>query len=201
MLRSFLLLTGAAALLTACGTITLKPAVNLGVNTQDLNSTVTVTKLITPADPATGAPQQVSWDVGDAGTATFTFTSKPGGQAGYITGYRYKTDTVNGVDRVVAPVQGLNLYFSSGYTCTRLRTGTVQTCDLLADSDIQAANGTPITMNIDLASAMADVVMSTDATVDRRTTLVFTGVSASNEAFEVEVAGIRTRAQKIERYQ
>ena len=184
------------------GSAALPSTFNVGVYVADAPSTVTVTKTVT--DATATAPAKTTWAVGSAGPVEFTFRSRPGSDAGSITAFRITSDLINGRETVSTPVEktGLNIYVPSGFTCepinpldpSKTRTNT-QSC-IQTDPTTLQGNGVvtdPLLLN--LVDGLSDVVIATNASVTRNTTVEFTGITARGKTFTLE-ATVYSRAIK-----
>jgi hypothetical protein len=216
---------GALLPLTACGSEVVPTDFNLGVNVSDFASTVTVTKTIvtpgtpdTPAIPATpsspaipaipGIPAKVTYTAGAPGVTSFTFGTRAGSDAGYITKFRIVSDKVNGKDvslPVATSAQQLNIYTPSGFTCDVVNPpdpvkphSKTQSCK---QSDPTIATGSGVitdALTINFAAGLSDFVVATDESAYRTTIVEFSGVTARGKTFAVEAevnsAAIKTGA-------
>lgn len=162
---------------------------DLAVAVADAGSSVTVTKTTTPDNPATPANEAaVTYEVGEAGSATFVFSSRPGSLATYITGYRVTSDVINGTQTLPAgsarTQDGLNIYVPSGYTCVPQPAAT-QSCAITDPTATPANSASTAPYSINLSRQLADVVKTTSARASRSTTVVFTGVTSGGRPFEL----------------
>ena len=207
--HSLWLLTALALPLTGCGdvgttgSIVVPSTFNVGVFVSDAPSTVTVTKTVT--DATATAPAKTTWAVGTAGTVEFTFGSRPGSDAGNITAFSITSDLINGRETVTTPGEktGLNIYMPSGYTCdlvnnldpTSPNHSKTQSC-IQTDPTTLQGNGVitdPLLLN--LADGLSDLVIATNASVSRITTIEFTGFTARGKTFALK-AQVYSRAIK-----
>ncbi|WP_456829831.1 hypothetical protein [Deinococcus sp. UYEF24] len=194
-------------LLAACGSA---PAGNpdptgtnlsVGAAADDSASSVTVTRTITPATagtPATattpavpGTPAVTKYAVGTAGPVSFTFTSRPGSNAAYITSYKVVRASINGVDQGSgsAVVFKSNTYVASGYSCTPAL-GSDQSC-AFQDSTARPANGVPSApISIDFAGGLASVAKATNASVSENFDIEFYGVSSTNAPVTIRLNNV-----------
>ncbi|WP_293911803.1 hypothetical protein [Deinococcus sp.] len=210
--------------LTACnvgttGSIVVPTDFNVGVNVNDATSTVTVTKKVTPATaekpavPATGTtpavpavpgtPASVTYTPSGSGSASFTFGSRPGSDAGNVTGYRIVKDVINGVDvtaKADSTVQKLNIYVQSGYTCDLINPvdpskpkNPNASCNPFESQPYPAGPylgpGTITTpLDINFTSGLVDLVIASDASVGRTTIIEFTGFTARGKTFAIQAS-------------
>ena len=208
-MTSLLLVVGLA--LSACGSappqISGNGRVSIGVDADDAASRVDVTRSYTPAttdDKGNVTPAKETWTVGEVGPATFTFMSRPGSDAAYITGYRIVRYDYNG--RIIdasEPVEKSDLYVPSGYDCPeRASLPNYQSCpqfntDGSMKSDTVPANGLPVQMAINLAGALVSEVQSTRRNAYSTVDLEFFGYSANNRPVTVTVKDVVSRAYKL----
>lgn len=168
---------------------------DVGVAVADANSSVTVTKTVTPDDPATPANESaVSYDVSKPGAATFVFTARPGSMAANITGYRIISEVLNGSETLTAPISaaGLDFYVQSGYTCEPAPS-PAQSCTI-TDATSRPANGTPSNeLSVNLAAGLEDTVIATDASATLVSTIVFTGITSGGRPFELPPVQVFSR--------
>ena len=198
-------------LLAACGSA---PAGNpdptgatlsIGASASDSASTVTVTRSVTPATagtPATatspavpGTPAVTKYAVGASGPVTFTFTTRPGSNAAYITSYKVVRASFNGKDQgseSVTPFKN-NIYVSSGYTCSPAPSSD-QSCAFL-DSTTKPANGVPSApLSIDFAGGLVAQAEAGNTSVTGDFDIEFYGVSSSNAPVTVRLNHVIARA-------
>lgn len=208
-MTSLLLLAGLA--LSACGSappqISGNGRVSIGVDADDAASRVDVTRSYTPAttdDKGNVTPAKETWTVSEGGPATFTFMSRPGSDAAYIVGYRFLKYDYNGRDITSSrTVEKLDLYVPSGYTCPeRASLPSYHSCsqfntDGSMKSDAVPANGLPVQMAINLASALASEVQATRQNAASVVNLEFFGYSANNQPVSVIVKDVVSRAYKL----
>ncbi|MDV6373900.1 hypothetical protein [Deinococcus arenicola] len=229
-MKKYALLLLAGLTLSACGSapgqVTGNGRVSIGVNAADGDSTVTVTRTFTPATAGTPAvpaipatpttpaipaipavpstPESEVFSVGQAGSATFTFMTRPGSDAVYITGYRLTRYSFNGqLIAVSNDVGSLDIYVPSGYTCPeRSSLEAYQSCqqfttDLKPRADVQPANGLPISgLSLTFADALVSEVKRTLATATSSVDLEFFGESANGAPVVVKATGVQSRAIK-----
>lgn len=183
--------------LSGCGTIGGSSRVSIGVSSSDAGSQVTVTKTITSEkrdeNGNVTTPASVTYGTSSAGPATFVFTSRPGSDAAYITGYRITRYEVNGEE--VTPTSentGMNVYVTSGYQCDE-RTNSFS-CPVNG-TNVTGANGLPsTTVSINFAGALIGLVTSTQAAAYSSVDLEFFGTSSNGAAFAIPVKGIDSEA-------
>ena len=183
--------------LSGCGTIGGSSRVSIGVSASDAGSQVTVTKTITAEkrdeNGNVTTPASVTYGTSAAGPATFVFTSRPGSDAAYITGYRITRYEING-EEVTPPAEntGMNLYVTSGYQCDE-RTA-LYSCPLNG-TNVTGANGLPSTaLSINFAGSLINLVQSQDTGAYSSVDLEFFGVSSNGAAFSIPVTGIDSEA-------
>ena len=191
-------------LLAACGS---SPAGNpdptgtnlsIGAAADDSASRVTVTRSVTPATagtPATpttpavpGTPAVTKYVVGPAGAATFTFTSRPGSNAAYITSYKVVRASINGVDQGTGSVVVFknNTYVASGYSCIPAL-GSDQSC-AFQDPTAKPANGVPSALiSIGFASGLSELAKTINSNVVEDLDIEFYGVSSTNAPVTVRL--------------
>lgn len=183
-------------LLNACGTppgqITGNNRVSIGVAVNDVDSAEIATKTVTAATATT--PQKVSWAITTGKGVTFTFMTRPGSDAVYITGYRVvseKISTVSGTTTTsYGPFNKMDLYLTSGYDCSE-RTA-LRSC-AINDANVVTTNGLPGQHVIYLEGGLGDLVKSTDSSVSQVTNLEFIGTSSSGAPVSVVVDGVVSR--------
>ncbi|GAA5439308.1 hypothetical protein ACFQDE_00580 [Deinococcus caeni] len=184
----------AALILSACGSapgqISGSNRVSVGVSVDDSKSTEVATKTVTPATET--APAKVSWAITPGGGVTFTFMTRPGSDAVYLTGYRIVKDvlsTANGTttNTTRGPVSKGDLYLTSGYACTAR--SALNSCPF-GGNDTVAANGVPGQLAISLEGGLGNLVVSTNSSVSRVTDLEFYGTSSNGQSVTVAVNGV-----------
>jgi hypothetical protein len=198
-------------LLAACGS---SPAGNpdptganlsVGAAADDSASSVTVTRTITPATagtPATattpavpGTPAVTKYTVGTSGPVTFTFVSRPGSNAAYITSYKVVRASINGVDQSSGSAIAFknNTYVASGYSCTPAL-GSDQSC-AFQDPTSKPANGVPSApISIAFAGGLAGVAQATNASVTEDFDIEFYGVSSTTAPVTIRLNNVIARA-------
>lgn len=218
------LLAGLA--LSACGSapgqITGNGRVSIGVHAGDADSTVTVKKTFTPATPGTPAippseanpggtpavppaPARTEWTPSEAGPVTFTFMTRPGSDAVYITGWRITRYDFNGrVNSEVSSVNKMDIYVPSGWTCPERDTTLPrhQSCQMYGTdgklrSDVQPANGLPIGgFALTFADNLIEEVERTNASAYSVVDIEFTGESSNGHPVVVKASSISSQAIK-----
>lgn len=193
-MRVLSLLPAAALLslaLSSCNqpiqTVTGGARVSVGVAVDDSASSVTATKRVTPATDT--SPATVAWAVNAPGNVTFTFSTRPGSDAVYITGYRMVSDRFDGLDSGARePVSKLNMYVGSGYICAE-RTA-VKSCSP-TNGPMEPANGlTSAPLVLNFSAALAPMVIANNASVTRETAIEFLGQSSNGQAVTIPVSGV-----------
>lgn len=205
-MKKLLALPMLALLIASCGTapgqISGNSRASVGVSVDDSKSTQVATKTVTPAKPATGTepavPEKVSWAITPGGGVTFTFMTRPGSDAVYISGFRIVKDvltTVNGTttSTTSAQVNKADLYLTSGYAC-EARTA-LYSCPF-SGSDTVPANGLTGQLAIALEGGLGSVVVNTNNSVVRVTDLEFYGTSSTGQAVTVAVSGVVSAGTK-----
>lgn len=221
-MKKYALLLLAGLTLSACGSapgqVSGNGRVSMGVSADDSGSTVTVTRSVTPAIPGTPAippsegnpggtpavpptPEKISFAVSDAGAVNFTFMTRPGSDAAYITGWRLTAYTINGT---AVPVSGelnkLDIYIPSGYTCPeRSATQSCQqyTTDLKQRPEVQPANGLPISgLGINFAGGLVSTVKANLADASSSVDIEFYGQSSNGAPVSVKATSISSRGIK-----
>jgi hypothetical protein len=188
-----------ALLIAACGTAPGQVSgsrASVGVSVDDSKATEVATKTVTPATDT--APAKVSWVVTPGGGVTFTFMTRPGSDAVYLTGYRVVNDvltTASGTTTTTTATQvnKADLYLTSGYSCAA-RTA-LTSCPYNA-TDAVPSNGVPGQLSIGLDGGLGDLVVATDASVSRVTDLEFYGTSSNGQAVTVTVSGVVSTGSK-----
>ncbi|WP_156372666.1 hypothetical protein [Deinococcus sp. Leaf326] len=183
--------------LSGCGQIGGSSRVSIGVSASDAGSQVTVTKTITAEKRddkgVVTTPASVVYSTGVAGPATFIFTSRPGSDAAYVTGYRITRYEVNGKE-VTPPGEntGMNVYITSGYQCDE-RTENFS-CPING-TNVTGANGLPSsTVSINFAGSLIGLATSTETSAYSSVDLEFFGTSSNGAAFAIPVKGIGSEA-------
>ncbi|AZI43349.1 hypothetical protein EHF33_11840 [Deinococcus psychrotolerans] len=218
------------------GSIQLPTTLNVGIAVGDSTSTVIVTKTFTPATAGTpeipavpavpgvggqpgtpavpaipakpGTVAKTVWTSSGAGPATFTFTSRPGSDAAYVTGFRLISDKFNGVEQVADPKDAaitqlkLNIYVPSGYTCpvvnpidpTSTRSQT-QSCDSSLITTVQGNGVSTSPLNLDFTTPLVDLVIASNASASRSSIIEFVGFTSRGKSF-VFNANVAATAQK-----
>lgn len=183
----------AFALMTACGTppgqLSANNRVSIGVAAGDSGSVETATKTVTPATE--DAPEKISWTITPGKGVTFTFMTRPGSDAAYITGYRILEEKLYTAEGTTTNSGGsinkMDVYLTSGYSCTErtaLRSCTAN------DTDIRPDNGVPAQHSIYLESGLGNLARATDADVTQVTSIEFIGTSSNGAPVSVKVDGI-----------
>ncbi|MFN8508990.1 MAG: hypothetical protein U0Z75_00205 [Deinococcaceae bacterium] len=125
----------------------------------------------------------------------FIFTSLPGSQAAYITGYRIERYILNGEDLTQYPpevVQTSNIYIPSGFTCSKRSEGN--SCKL-TDKDTYPGNvEAPTKFYLNTIDGLIGLAQENAKTYTLSMNLAFFGTSATGEYFEFEVTGISSSA-------
>lgn len=212
MKKQAISMLAAGLLLSGCGSappqISGNNRVSIGVDANDSNSVVNVTRTYTPAVvDAQGkitTPEKVTWTTSSAGSATFTFMSRPGSDAAYITGYRITRYDYNGsVSTTVSESNKMDLYVPSGYTCPeRASLPNYHSCEIFTvdgniKNDTIQANGLPVSVSINFADALISEVQRTLGDAYSTVDLEFTGYSSNAHPISVIVKGISSRAVKL----
>ena len=189
-----------ASVLASCGQYDAAPRVSLGISADDASSSVVVTKTVTPGDATNGAADTVTWMVGEAGTIEFNFSSRPGSQAAYLTGYKLTRDIVNNVDVTGTPAATslkTDIYVPSGYACAdREKFGNTRSCDLTGSSTVPANGLPPAPTHLDLVSGLVDRLKASNASVDRVSDVTFVGSSSTGQPIEITATHVVSRAIK-----
>ncbi|WP_157465190.1 hypothetical protein [Deinococcus apachensis] len=164
--------------------------VSIGVAVDDSKSTETATKTITPATDT--APQKVSWTITSGSGVTFTFMTRPGSDAVYLTGYRILKETITTaagttVHENMSDVNKMDLYLTSGYTCTAR---TALTSCPTSGSDTAPANGIPAQHAIYLEGGLGGLARATDGDVSQVTSVEFYGISSNGQPVAVRADGV-----------
>ncbi|WP_425148067.1 hypothetical protein [Deinococcus sp.] len=174
-------------LLAACGST---PAglpdqtgssLSIGLAVDDSASDVRVTRTITPAVPATattpGVAGKTTYAIGTPGTINFVFTSRPGGNAAYITSYKVIRSSINGVNQTASDTPyKINIFVSAGYSCP----GSVPAgaCTLMTSGSV-AANGTPSApLVINFSGGLSGISVATNSSVVEDFDIEFYGTSS-----------------------
>ncbi|WP_309571236.1 hypothetical protein [Deinococcus sp.] len=186
-----------ALLLAACGSappqVSGGSRASVGVSVDDTKSSEVATKTVTPATDTT--PAKTSWVVTKGGGVTFTFMTRPGSDAVYLTGYRVVKDvltTAGGTTSTTTEgqVNKADLYLTSGYTCAS-RTAALSCPYFGSDAaPTTPANGVPGQLAIGLEGGLGDLVVATNASVSRVTDLEFYGTSSNGQPVTVAVNGV-----------
>lgn len=195
--------------LASCGSIPQVSGANrvsIGVSVNDVNARVDVNKTVTPAEVDDNGnvttPASVKWEPGSAGQTAFTFMSRPGSDAAYLTGYRILEDRVGGVLQPVGQAvdNHLNLYVGSGFNCaSRTPTRPYDSC-APSDPSMVPANGMPSeTLYMDLSSSLINEVIARDSTVGRSVKIEFFGYSSNGAPVTVLAEGIVSVGVKVEK--
>ena len=190
------LLAAAAAMgLAACSVQ--QTSISLGkddisVNMTDAKSSVTVTR---NRDKDTG---EITYASSAAGPAEFTFSSRPGGQALYIIGYRIVSDIVDGTETVTAALadipyeSNISIYVPNGYSCTPAAPKG-QSCSI-NDKTAKPANGVPTEpLGLYLAGIPGELVKNSFPSGNhvRETTFEFRAIpAAGNQVYTIRVPGV-----------
>ncbi|GHF28232.1 hypothetical protein HNQ07_001021 [Deinococcus metalli] len=199
-MKKLLALPMLALLIAACGTapgqVSGNSRASVGVSVDDSKATAVAKKTVTPATTTT--PEKISWTITPGGGVTFTFMTRPGSDAVYLTGYRVVKDvltTAGGTTTTTtnAQVNKADLYLTSGFTCTA-RT-TLNSCPFNA-TDAVPSNGIPGQLAIGLDGGLGDLVVATDASVSRVTDLEFYGTSSNGQPVTVAVSGVVSTGSK-----
>lgn len=222
-LSALALLAGLA--LSACGSapgqITGNNRVSIGVDAGDAGSEVTVTKTFTPGTPGTPAvppsdanpggtpavpptPARTEWTTSEAGPVAFTFMTRPGSDAVYITGWRITRYDFNGrVSTEVSSANKIDIYVPSGWTCPeRQGLPAYQSCQMYGTdgklrADVQPANGLPTSsLNLNFAGALVEEVRRTNTSAYSSIDIEFTGESSNGHPVVVKANNISSRAVK-----
>lgn len=155
----------------------------VGVSVDDSGSTETATKKV---DKKTG---KVTWTKKGGDGVTFTFMTRPGADAAYITGYKVTSQKINGRETVGTPVKRhkMHLYLTSGYVCKE-RTA-LHSCVAGADGTV-IGNGVPAKSNIYFEGGLASLVVSTNNGVGQISAIEFFGYTANGTEFTVKADSI-----------
>ena len=170
--------------------------VSVGVAVDDSGSVELATKTVTPATD--NSPEQVKWTLTRGEGVTFTFMTRPGSHAVYLNSYRVTKRvlrTANGTSTSTdsKPVQKMDLYLTSGYSCAT-RT-TLNSCPY-GGADTVPANGLPVQHAIYLEGGLGDTVVATNASVTEVNDLEFYGTSGTGQPVTVTVTGVVSSGSK-----
>lgn len=208
-LSALALLAGLA--LSACGSapgqITGNNRVSVGVDAGDATSFVTVTKAFTPEEvdeEGNVTPAKTVWTAGNPGPVTFTFMTRPGSDAVYITGWRITRYDFNGrVSTEVSNSDKADIYVPSGWSCPeRASLPNYQSCQMYTTdgrirNDVQPANGLPIGgFSLTFADDLIEEVQRTNAGAYSVVDIEFTGKSSNGHPVVVKASNISNRAIK-----
>lgn len=162
----------------------------VGVSVDDSGSAETATKKV---DEKTG---KETWTKTSGKGVTFTFMTRPGADAAYITGYKVTSRKVNGRETVGTPVKRykMHLYLTSGYTCKE-RTA-LHSCVAGADGTV-IGNGVPVKHNIYFEGGLANLVVSTNRSVAQESAIEFFGYTANGAEFTVKADSIFSKGIKL----
>lgn len=202
-----------ALALSACGSVpgqTSGNRVSMGVYASDAGSSVDVTRTYTPEtvdDKGKVTPASITWSQGPAGTVDFTFMTRPGSDAVYITGWKITRYDFNGrVITDMGDLKKIDIYVPSGYTCPEREAGNLashQSCQIYATNmklrpEVQAANGLPTPpLKLNFAGALAGEVQRTLQSAYSTVDIEFTGYSSNNDPVVVKADNITSRAHKL----
>lgn len=186
-------------LLSACGSAPGQIAasrVAVGVSADDSEAMEVAKRTVTPATETT--PEKVTWAVTPGGGVTFTFMTRPGSDAVYLSGYRIvreRLTTVNGTTTQTdfERTNKTDLYLTSGFTCA---TRDALTSCPYNGAEATPANGAPASLTINLEAGLGNIVASTNASVSQVTDLEFYGTSSNGQAVTVSVDGVVSRGSK-----
>ena len=177
-MMKWIAILAAAAVLSSCGRYDFQPTVSFTVGLVDRDNPSPLTPIGTY--PTT--------------SLALNFSSKPGSQAAYVNKIQVVRDVINGVDQPLLNVasDGLNIYIPSGYICPEntynAPTGTsskpvFQSCNL---TDPVTVPGNANSSSTLLLSLTRGTTPSTTRVVD----IVFSGVSATYQPFEVRLSNL-----------
>jgi len=189
-MKKWMIMMGAAALLSSCGSYQLQTVADIGVGIDNSGATATVTE-------STDDKGVRSLSVTPAQPVKISFQARPGSQGAYIEGYKITGDIINGVESSDLPktVQGLNIFVPSGYTCPKQ--DTLQSC-APTDKDSFPANGVEINkLGIDIANGLTGLAIAKRGNVFRRVSFTFYGRTANYDKFEVSVTNVEGSAQYV----
>lgn len=123
----------------------------------------------------------------------FTFTSLPGSQAAYITGYRVDRYILNGKDLSQIPaelVKKVTIYIPSGFTCPKPPAGN--SCKL-TDKDTYPGNvEAPTKFYLNTVDGLIALAAATNQSQSMTLDLTFFGTSATGDYFEFSRSGIQS---------
>ncbi|CAM4111139.1 hypothetical protein [Deinococcus marmoris] len=197
-MKKYALLLLAGLTLSACGSAPGQVSgsrVSAGVSVDDSGSVENATKAVTPATKE--APEKVTWTVTPGKGVTFTFMTRPGSDAVYLTGYRVlssKLTTRNGTtESKSGDINKMDLYLTSGYDCPT-RTA-LNSCPFSAVDTVQA-NGLPAKSSIYLEGGLGDLVVATNSGVALVTAIEFYGQSSNGQAVTVRADSIVSGGNK-----
>lgn len=179
-------------ILSACGTapsnITGNGKVSIGVNVNNGNSDIIVTRSYTAAvlnaDGTVKTPAKEAFSTGTGTPVSFTFMTAPGSDAVYIRGYKILKHALNGTVLSTSTNNSLNLYLTSGYSCpeiTALYSCNPYLTDGTINKSVVTSNGMPGTISINFYSELAAAVISTKADAYNTFQLQFFGESSNGQ--------------------
>lgn len=206
------------------GSVPLPADFNVGVGVNDSLSVVTVTKtIIAPATPGTpavpptdttpgspavpGTPEKTTFTASSLGPVSFVFSSRPASDAGYVTGYRIVSETVNGIEVLSAPgeVQSFksNVYVPSGYVCPivnpidpSLVHSKTQSCDVGLATTMPGNGEESLSLSISFTGGLENVVASLNTSAYVQTEIEFVGVTSRSKSFALK-ARVNTVANLV----
>ena len=185
-----MILMGAIALtLASCGRYDFRSVGSFGADANEAGTFAKVVKTI-KFDKDTNS-NKVSHVSTDGKSITFTFSSRPGSQGGYLTGYKVVRDSINGKDLTSEPVTTAlktNVYIPPGYICPN-PIGT-QACSI---NDTNAVPGNAFadkTLLIDFSSGLIPKAISEDGAQSRSFDITFVGYSSTYEPIEVPLTRV-----------
>ncbi|CAM3552781.1 hypothetical protein [Deinococcus frigens] len=210
-MKNYALLLLAGLTLSACGSAPGQVSggkVSIGVSAADAESTVTVNRTFTPEtvdDTGKVTPAKEEFTTTEPGAVNFTFMTRPGSDAVYITGWRITRYNYNGQERATSgDINKLDIYVPSGYTCPERETTLprYQSCqqytpDLKQRPEVQPANGLPIGgPSLNFAGDLVSEVKRTLAGASSNLDLEFYGQSSNGAPVSVTATNISSRAFK-----
>ncbi|MFC3834475.1 MULTISPECIES: hypothetical protein [Deinococcus] len=196
-MKKLLALPMLALLIASCGSapgqVTGNSRASVGIFVNDTEAVEVATKAVTPATDT--APAKVSWTITPGKGVTFTFMTRPGSDAVYITGYRIVRDVLSTASGTTTSttspqVNKADVYLTSGYLC-KTRNG-LNSCPFVGtpDDPTTPANGVPADLNIGLDGGLGSLVVATDASVGRVSDLEFYGTSSNGQPVTVKVTNV-----------
>ena len=199
-MKKWMIVLVAAAVLSSCGRYDFKPVASFGIQASDGVKSGEVIRKVDDKGKITytqtpGEPVQ------------FTFSSRPGSQSGYLTGYKIVRDNINGVDQN-ADASNIsmktNIFIPAGYICPKDNNGgtigqpdgvagTTQPCSINDPKAIPGNARADTTSILELGNAsLVDKAIAENRSQSRTLDIIFVGYSATYEPIEVKATNVIT---------